>query len=105
MPETSKKEGNIYFNFSNKKINIQKNKAIVYFTEHQRQKDVLTTQNNIIEVKVLSLLWVIIFGKLVLLSDVLFILYFPSCLIRYSPSLFSLTNNEGFKMSSSNKHR
>lgn len=105
MPETSKKEGSIYFNFSNKKINIQKTKQL-YISQSikAKQKDALTTQNNIIKAKVLSLLWVIMFGKLVWLSDVLFTL-FSFMYIRYSPSLFSLTKNEGFKMSSSNKHR
>lgn len=76
MPETSKKEGNIYFNFSNEKINIQKTKQL-YISQSikAKQKDVLTTQNNIIKAKVLSLLWVIMFGKLVWLSDVLFTLF------------------------------
>lgn len=103
MPVTTKKEGNIYSDFPNRKINIQKTKQLYIsqnFKAKKKKKRLFNnTKQNIIKAKFLPLLWVTIFGKLVLLSDVIFTLYFLQCCIRYSPSLLPFTNNEDLKMS------
>lgn len=51
MPVTTKKEGNIYSDFPNRKINIQKTKQLYisqnFKAKKKKKKDFLITQNKI----------------------------------------------------------